>query len=144
MAVNYDAQKAHDYYERRKQLKGRHSTKRFNKSQKERWAYAQDQLKQEHKELKQEITAEAKSTRERLVDAAKQQIDSLRQQLQSMTPEQRKEAKARIQGVIDSIRERLGADKQEVKDEATQAREKEKEAHQQRIDEAYEHIKGNK
>lgn len=144
MAVNYDAQKAHEYYEKRKQLKGRHSTKGFSKSQKEQWAYAQDQLKQEHKAIGQSITAESKSIREQLSAAASQQIESLRTQLKAMSPEQRKAAKERIQGLIGTIRERLGLAKQELTTETKQAREQEKTANEQRIDEAYEHIKGNK
>ena len=49
MAVDYDPQKAHEYYERHKKLKGRRSTSGFSSQQKEMWSYAKDQLKTQKK-----------------------------------------------------------------------------------------------
>ena len=45
----YNPQKAHEYYLRTRQLKGRHSTKGFSKKQTEAWSYARSQISNKQK-----------------------------------------------------------------------------------------------
>ena len=50
-SVDYDPVKAHEYYMKHRKLKGRRrSTKGFSESQKEQYAYAKEQLKQQQKD----------------------------------------------------------------------------------------------
>ena len=48
--VDYDPQKAHEYYMKHRKLKGKRSTRKFTQKQKEQWAYAKDQLKTQQKD----------------------------------------------------------------------------------------------
>ena len=43
----YDPQKAKEYYEKHKKLKGRRSTKGFDDKQKASWLYGKNQIKQQ-------------------------------------------------------------------------------------------------
>lgn len=143
MAVDYDPQKAHEYYERHKKLKGRgkRSTKGFSKTQKAQWAYAKEQLKEEHREIGHNITEESKATRQELSDTAKSRIKALRESLKGMSKEERAEAKERITGLIDSIKERLRGDKADLTETTKGKREQESEDYEQRKDTAYKTIK---
>ena len=113
MSVDYDPQKAHEYYEKHKKLKGRHSTSGFSSSQKEQFAYAKQQLLQQKKDRnatnaaninaqKQasvtQIEEAKKAQKEQLSNAAKAKIDQLRAQLKGMSKIQKAQAKSRIQG----------------------------------------------
>lgn len=163
--TNYDPQKAHEYYEKHKKLKGKRSTKGFSDTQKEQWAYAKDQLKNEHKsnnaaiaESKKaalaQVSENVKAIKEELSEKASAQIDSLRKKLKNMSPEEKKRKKAEIQAVISQIRESVkgqkalagekGAEiKDTVKANATIAKETEKADYEKRLDTAYGKIKGN-
>ena len=85
----YDPVKAHEYYMKNRKLKGRRSTKKFDQSQKEQWAYAKAQLSAEEKQEKQQasaenmalrksqkeaITADAKAKREKISKATKRRL----------------------------------------------------------------------
>ena len=62
--VNYDPKAAHEYYMKHRKLKGRkRSTKGFDDTQKEQWAYAKEQLrtqrKQRNESSKERINADS-------------------------------------------------------------------------------------
>ena len=57
----YDAEKAHEYYEKHKKLKGRHSTKGFSTRQKEMWMYGKAQLTNEKKANTKSVTEDTRS-----------------------------------------------------------------------------------
>ena len=79
----YDPQKAHEYYEKNKKLKGRRrSTKGFSQSQREMYSYVKDDLKKRERaertaasersrKAKASITERSKSKREAISEAAK-------------------------------------------------------------------------
>ena len=147
MAVDYDPKKAHEYYEKHKKLKGRrktHSTKGWSQRKKEQWAYAKDQLSEEHKAIGKNITETSKSTRAAMSAAAKEKISALRERIKSLPKEQKKAAREQIKGVIENIRGKLKADKQQLTDATKGKREQEKEDYSKRKDVAYNTIKNMK
>lgn len=143
MAIDYDPQKAHEYYEKHKNLKGRksHSTKGWSQQKKEQWAYAKEQLKQEHSAIGKNITQTSKSLRQQMSDAAKEKISALRESIKNLPKEQKIVARLRIKGMIDSIRADLKADKKELTENTKGFREKEKQDYSARKDLAYNRIK---
>ncbi|AMM44379.1 hypothetical protein SEA_GOCRAZY_10 [Arthrobacter phage GoCrazy] len=84
----YDPQKAHEYYERTKELKGRQSTKGMSKTQTEAWGYAKNQISQAKKS---EMTASQ--------EAQKRRLEALRLKAE--------EAQKRITDKIRALAERL-------------------------------------
>lgn len=142
MAVDYDPQKAHEYYERNKQLKGRRSTKKFTQEQKEQWAYAKEQLAEEHADIKSDITESARDAKTELTERAKAAISQLRERLKAMPPEERKRWRDAISEMCGNIRQELRSAKQGVTGAAKAAREQEAVDYEARKDEAYNAIKG--
>lgn len=173
--VDYDPQKAHEYYERTKKLKGRRrSTKGFSDKQKEQWAYAKYQLKEQQKSRdkasKESINAKKiakiealdeakKRQKEMLQEAANAKVEALRTRLKNMSPEQKKAMKETIQGIIGDIREKTSVAKQKITDDATakkkgvrekasadykSAKAKSKDTYEAGMDSAYDTIKGAK
>ena len=105
-SVNYDPVKAHEYYMKHRQLKGRRSTKGFTDTQKEQWAFAKEQLKEEHKanneainENKKErleaISEEVNDQKEALTDQAQSKIETLREQLKGMSKKKKRKCDQR-------------------------------------------------
>lgn len=74
---NYDPVKAHEYYLRNRELKGRRSTKGFNQKQKEGWQYAQAQVRAGKKSK----TEAARNTEQQSIAAARAQATAVRQQI---------------------------------------------------------------
>lgn len=162
--LNYDPKKAHEYYEKHKKLKGKRSTKGFSDTQKEQWAYAKDQLKEQHKAnnadiadwKKAQMTATSENTKrikEQLTQKASAQVDALREKLKNMPKEQKAEMREKIQGVISNIRASVKAQKTQatekgkevkanVKETATSLKKSEKANYEAKVDEAYNRIKG--
>lgn len=144
MAVDYDPVKAHQYYEQHKKLKGRrgkHSTKGFSTRQKEQWAYAKDQLSQEHKDINTGITEESKARRKELSEQAKNMISQLRGRLKGMSKQEKAKWKEKISNMISDIREELKSSKETLTEETKEKRGQEKEDYGTRKDEAYNKIK---
>lgn len=121
----YDPVKAHEYYEKHKKLKGRHSTKGMTETQKEMAAYVKDRLNTEKEQKLQgvtkkaqvsraEVTAAAKAKREMFAKSCSNVITSLRTKLQNMNPDQKKFAKQRIQEEIAKVRETFAQRKKGV------------------------------
>lgn len=138
--VDYDPVKAHEYYEKHKKLKGRHSTKGWNDTQKAQWSYAKDQLATEHKAINQDITEESKAIRQQISEAAKERIAFIRERVKGMSKEQKAAMKEVVDGMIATIREQLGMAKEEISEATKAARSEEKEAYEGRKDAAYAHI----
>ena len=141
MAVDYDPQKAHEYYEKRKKLKGRRkgrSTKGFSETQKAQLEYAKDQLKTEHKKNNQSITEEAANKRKALSEAASQRIKAIRAQLKNMSPEQKELVKDKIQ----DIRDQLSGQKADLKEQTSKKKTAEKNSYESKVDQAYATVRG--
>lgn len=129
----YDPVKAHEYYEKHKKLKGRHSTKGMTNTQKEMAAYVKSKLDSEKKQKLQgvtqkaqgqraEVTAAAKAKREMFAKSCTNIISSLRTKLQNMNPEQKKFARQRIQEEISKVRETYAKRKAGVTSDAKNQR----------------------
>lgn len=164
MATDYDPIKAHEYYEKHKKLKGRHSTKGFSQTQKEQWSYARHQLSEEHKDINKGLTESQKENiakvneakkaqKERLTKEAKAKINDIRNQIATLPPERAKLVMNSLRNVRQNIQnelqrlkkgvdEQAKLDKTAIKDKTKQSREQEKVDYQSRIDEAYKKIKG--
>lgn len=112
----YDPVKAHEYYMRTRQLKGRKSTARLNDAGKEAAQYVKEQLRTERNQKvdahKATTDSNIESLRERkntVVESHKAvmraKIDRLKSKLKNMSKSEKKRNKERIQGQITSLRE---------------------------------------
>lgn len=112
----YDPVKAHEYYMRTRELKGRTSTARLNDEGKAAASYVKDQLNTERKNKVQahkdyttdrvsDETERAKSEIASYSEQAKGKIDNLRSRLKGMSKKQKERERPRIQAEIDRLRE---------------------------------------
>lgn len=130
----YDPVKAHEYYERTKQLKGR-TTSGMSDKQKEAWAYTKDQistkkkskieLEQEAKEKKiEQLRTSATEMRERISEKLKALSEKLTEDAESEREKVSEETKAKIEAVPKNLppekRAKLIA---EIRDDASKSRE---------------------
>lgn len=135
---NYDPQKAHEYYEKHKQNKGRRSTKGMTQTQKEQWGFAKSQINEQYKDFNKSVTENAKEERAALVDAAKAKITALKKRLKNL-PKDEREA---LQSQIASIRDNLTAGKQNITDSTKATKENAKAQKESDLDNAFNAIKG--
>ena len=112
----YDPVKAHEYYMKNRELKGRTSTARLNDEGKEAAQYVKKQLTTErktkvedHKNAKDSQIDSLKSKMKTEIESHKNvmnlKIDSLRKQLKSMNKKEKSANKERIKNEIESLRE---------------------------------------
>lgn len=80
----YDPAKAHDYYLRTRQLKGRQSTKGMSAQQKEAWAYAKNQIGNAKKADEKAAAEASKQFAKQLRDSAKAKRDAVTNQLNAL------------------------------------------------------------
>lgn len=136
MAVDYDPKKAHEYYMRHRNLKGRHSQKGFGETQKAQWYYAKEQLKEQKKDrdktdsenIKSQrkqsleaIRAERDRKKKQLADIAKktsEQVKQLKKRLKYLPPEQRAIMADRIKGMIETVKDQRGAQRKRLSEQA--------------------------
>ena len=116
----YDPQKAKEYYEKNKKLKGRRrSTKGFTDNQKQAFSYVKDQINTEKKAKikasseeinatakahKEDIAERAKARRQAFSEDCKEKVAALREKLKGMSKEQKARMKEKIQDAIDKIK----------------------------------------
>ena len=112
----YDPVKAHEYYLKNRELKGRRSTAKLNEEGKNAAKYVKEQLNNERKqkvEIHKEGTNSAidslrgkkKSVVEAHKNAMRAKIERLREKLKGMSKEEKTRNKERIYGQIESLRE---------------------------------------
>lgn len=112
----YDPVKAHEYYMRTRELKGRTSTAKLNDAGKAAAQYVKNRLNEERKGKVEEHKTLTDNTKDRLKDQnkatmesstaqMKSKIESLRNQLKSLNPQQKAKYKESIQAQITSLRE---------------------------------------
>lgn len=146
MAIDYDPQKAHEYYEQHKKLKGRKSgrkalvTRKFSQQQKEQWEYAKSQLSDEHKAINKDITESARADKAVLAEQAKEKISQLREMIKNLPKEQKAAARERISGMVDSIRAELKQEKESITESSKSTRQQESEDYKDRKEQAYDKI----
>lgn len=121
----YDPAKAHEYYLKNRELKGRRSTAKLNDEGKNAARYVKEQLSTERKQKVETHKEQTNSTIDSLrehknaqVEAHKNamqvKIDNLRQKLKGMSKEEKARNKERIYGQIDSLREDNKAQRQRL------------------------------
>ena len=112
----YDPVKAHEYYMKNRELKGRRSTAKLNDEGKKAASYVKERLNTERKQKVQTHKDKTDSTIDSLrvqkkakIEAHKEQmqgkIDNLRERLKSMSREDKNANKERIYNEIASLRE---------------------------------------
>lgn len=102
----YDPVKAHEYYMKHRQLKGR--------SQRASTASLNEAGKIAAKEVKDGIMAERKEAYERLKEQLKKEIDAIRRQIKNTKSKGRKEG---LKRKIKALREKNKEERQKIKDE---------------------------
>jgi hypothetical protein len=162
--VDYDPQKAHEYYMKHRKLKGRRSTKGFSQTKKEQWAYVKKQLSEEHKGINKDISesrneriaaiSEAlKKQKEALTIQAKAKIEALRDRMKYMSPAEKRNIRDSINSIIGDIRAEVKSKKESLQEtgaktkenernKAKNAKAKESKAYEKRLDDAYKNLKG--
>lgn len=118
----YDPVKAHEYYERTKELKGRTSTARLNDAGKAAAKNVKDNLSTERKGL---VEAE-KQAKDSKIEAKKAEIqnkiDVIRKRLEGMTAKSKSLVREKIQKEIDGLREENNAFRLELNEGFKQTR----------------------
>lgn len=149
MSVDYDPQKAHEYYEKHKKLKGR-SKKGMSQKQKEQIAYATDQLKGERtartKQVTAKIDADAKAKREAMIKQAKELIKRLKASIEMLPPDEKKDALMRLSGKIEAVKSNLAKKKKALSKSTSEAKKKARAdstaQYEKDLDAAYKKVKG--
>ena len=115
----YDPVKAHEYYMRTRELKGRRSTAALNDEGKEIWAYAKEQIKKE-KASKAEAV---KNQRTQLITAAREKAAAARERItakltgvknKTQSSSERARIAAELKNVIAATREAYKAAKTQL------------------------------
>lgn len=101
----YDPVKAHEYYERTKELKGRKSTAKLNDDGKAAAKYVKEQLTAEKKGKVENKQESMKSQIESHKTQMKSKIASLRAKLKSMSKSEKAANREKIKAEITSLRE---------------------------------------
>lgn len=85
----YDPQKAHDYYMKNRELKGKQSTKGMSDQQKEAWSYSKNSIKEKKKA---DLTSAS--------EAQKAQMEALRNQATAL----RDSIRSKLEGLLESLK----------------------------------------
>lgn len=101
----YDPVKAHEYYEKNKQLKGRKSTARLNDDGKAAAKYVKEQLTTEKKGVLETEKVSVKNQIESEKTQMRSKIDSLRAKLKSMSSSEKQSNSEGIKAQIARLRE---------------------------------------
>lgn len=107
----YDPAKAHEYYEKHKQLKGRKKAESDRKSTKG----LNEKGKAAAAHVKETIAAEKKAFMDKLKEQTKEKIAALRDKLKHMSKEERKKYREKIREEIAKIRSDYKAAKDKAK-----------------------------
>lgn len=100
----YDPVKAHEYYEKTKQLKGRSSTASLNEEGKNAAKYVKEQL-----------TAERKQKTEQSKASMQSKIDNLNNMLSGLTSKQKKALRPKIKAQIAQLRDEFKIERDRIK-----------------------------
>lgn len=99
----YDPVKAHEYYERTKELKGRRSTTGLNAEGRKVASYVKKQLNEERKTK----VNESKTQRDSQIESLREETDSKIEDLRKETDAQSEAYRVQTQNKIDQLREKL-------------------------------------
>ena len=100
----YDPVKAHEYYMRTRQLKGRKSVAGLSSTQRETAAYVKEQLSEERKSKTEALKSEAESSANQHKAEMQREIATLRAKFKGMSKEERAENRGEMQREISRLR----------------------------------------
>lgn len=100
----YDPVKAHEYYMRTRQLKGRKSTAGLSSGQRETAAYVKYQLDEERKGKAEALRSDADASANQYKTEMQREIATLRAKFKGMSKEERAENRGAIQKEIKRLR----------------------------------------
>lgn len=140
----YDPVKAHEYYERTKQLKGRTSTAQLNDAGKAAAKNVKENLSNERKS-RVETERQVKDSK---IEAKKAEIqgkiDAIRKRIENMSAKSKALAREKIQAEIDSLREENDAFREELNAGFKQTRSDLKTEYDAKYESELENIRNNK
>lgn len=110
----YDPVKAHEYYMRTREPKGKNSTAGLNEKGKEAATYVKEQISSEQKQKAENLKTERGTTLSTHKAEMQREIASLRAKLKGMSKEERAKNKTAVRREIDSLRRKNQAERQRL------------------------------
>lgn len=107
--TRYDPVKAHEYYERTKELKGRHSTSEFSDTQKEGFAYTKNKVQEERKGAFKSASLQNKEAVKQLRDKAKGRREEIREKLKEIMEKITGEGTATREAINQTVKSKIEA-----------------------------------
>lgn len=106
----YDPAKAHEYYERTKELKGRRDGKGLSDNQKKGWAYTKSEVEKERKQAvataaddNRQAVAELRSKSMQRRDAIREKLRQIMDRITSNSAAEREDISKEVQAKIDQL-----------------------------------------
>lgn len=110
----YDPVKAHEYYMRTRELKGKSSTAGLNDKGKEAATYVKEQIRSEQQQKTESLKTERDATLSAHKAEMQREIATLRAKFKGMSKEERAKNKTAVQKEIDSLRRKNQAERQRL------------------------------
>lgn len=128
----YDPEKAHEYYMRTRELKGRKSTAGLNDEGKAAAKYVKEQLTSERKQVVSDKKDEHTNINEAYKSQMQSKIDSLRDKLKRMSKTEKRKHRDTIQNQITMLREENKARRKELSEQLKNFRSETKELYDEK------------
>ena len=128
----YDPEKAHEYYMRTRELKGRKSTAGLNDEGKAAAKYVKEQLISERKQVVSDKKDEHTNINEAYKSQMQSKIDSLREKLKRMPKSEKRKYRDTIQNQIAMLREENKARRKELSEQLKNFRSETKELYDEK------------
>ena len=129
----YDPEKAHEYYMRTRELKGRKSTAGLNDDGKAAAKYVKEQLTSERKQVVSDKKDEHTYINESYKDQMQSKIDSLRDKLKRMPKSEKRKYRETIQNQITMLREENKSRRKDLSEQLKNFRAETKELYDKNI-----------
>jgi hypothetical protein len=128
----YDPEKAHEYYMRTRELKGRKSTAGLNDEGKAAAKYVKEQLTSERKQVISDKKDEHTNINEAYKNQMQSKIDSLRAKLKRMSKFEKRKHRETIQNQITMLREENKSRRKELSEQLKNFRTETKELYDEK------------
>jgi len=128
----YDPEKAHEYYMRTRELKGRKSTAGLNDEGKAAAKYVKEQLTSERKKVISDKKDEHTNINESYKNQMQSKIDSLRDKLKRMSKFEKRKHRDAIQNQINMLREENKSKRKELSEQLKNFRTETKELYDEK------------
>ena len=128
----YDPEKAHEYYMRTRELKGRKSTAGLNDEGNAAAKYVKEQLTSERKQVVSDKKDEHTNINEAYKSQMQSKIDSLQDKIKSMSKSEKRKYRETIQNQITMLREENKARRKELSEQLKNFRSETKELYDEK------------